>query len=239
MPQDQSIQSLDRGLAILRYLAEHQNVTASQVGKALDIHQSSASRLLNSLLKAGFVKKPHYHKFILDYGALEFAGLAMNSLPAVQASYKVCNHIANQTGLNVSVGILRNDSLLYLTQNDLDCDLGLRFLSNKKMPLHQSSLGCVLSWALGKNKGRTLLKKSFILCHEDNQSQELFDSIDSSMQKHNLFWFAKQKGSLFNAAIPITLDGEQAAIAIYSRTKKSTIAMVQQILQQCRDILLE
>lgn len=238
MTQDQSIQSLDRGLAIMRYIAAKGSVTASEVAIAIGVHQSSASRLLSSLLKAGFVKKPTFHSFSLDYGSLEFAGLSLNSLPAVQSSYKLCNAITNQTGLNVAVGMLRNNKVLYLTQNDIEMGHGLRFLSSTDIPLHRSSLGGVMSWALGKRSGLALLKKSYADCSEQDGSKALYQSIQESMDRSDLFWFTEQEGVKFNASIPLKLDGELAAVAVYSRTKDVSIVKVQKILHECRDILL-
>jgi DNA-binding IclR family transcriptional regulator len=239
MTQDSSIQSLDRGLAILRLIADKRCVTASYVSSKLGIHQSSGSRLLNSLLKAGFVKKPNFHSFSLDYGALEFAGLALNSLPGVQVAYKCCDYISQETKLNVSIGILRDNKILYLTHNDIERGSGLKILSDKQMALHKSSLGCVIAWSLGQKKGLKLLKQSYEFASEKDESQKLLQEVSDSMEKDRLFWFTAQEGVKFNAAVPFDLDGEKAAVAVYSRKRIEKKNKVHAILMDCLNILSE
>ena len=81
MKNNSSVQSLDRGLKVLELLAENDKMTASAIAEKLGLHQSSASRLLNSLVTAGLVCKPSFHSFSLDYGVLLFAGKCSRDSP--------------------------------------------------------------------------------------------------------------------------------------------------------------
>ena len=104
------IQSLDRGLEILKLLAEEGRITASFAAARLGIHQSSASRLLMSLQKAGLVRKPDFHSFAPDFGLLSFAGMAMEGFPEAAASVEVCDRIARESGHCASVATLMLDA---------------------------------------------------------------------------------------------------------------------------------
>ena len=63
-------QSFNRGLEMLRLLAERGPMSGAALARELRIGQSSASRLLQSLQEAKLVRKPGLHRFDLDYGLL-------------------------------------------------------------------------------------------------------------------------------------------------------------------------
>jgi DNA-binding IclR family transcriptional regulator len=50
--QKTGVQTFDRGLEILRLLAVNKRMTASKLAQEIGIHQTSASRMLQSLQKA-------------------------------------------------------------------------------------------------------------------------------------------------------------------------------------------
>ena len=155
---DSLVQSLDRGMKIMGLLADRGPLSATAIAAELGIHQSSASRLLSVLFDSGFVRKPSYHSFALDYGALVFAGRAMHCFPAIPAAASACNRIARETGLNATVGMLWQDRLLYLTRTNADSSIVL--IDNSDFAIHESSLGRCLACERGREASVELFIRS-------------------------------------------------------------------------------
>ena len=66
---------LTRGLEVLRILIEADApITSTEVSKKIGLHQSTASRILRALMRAGYVRKPDYHSFSVDYGVITLCG---------------------------------------------------------------------------------------------------------------------------------------------------------------------
>jgi hypothetical protein len=158
MMADSLVQSLDRGMKIMGLLADRGPLSATAIAAELGIHQSSASRLLSVLFDSGFVRKPSYHRFALDYGALVFAGRAMHCFPAIPAAASACNRVTRETGLNATVGILWQDRLLYLTRTNADSSIVL--IDNSAFTIHESSLGRYLAYERGREAAVELFFRS-------------------------------------------------------------------------------
>ncbi len=223
MTNDSSIQALDRGLSVLRLLARRKTMTACAIAAELGVHQSTASRLLNSLLNAGFVKKPTFHSFALDYGALVFAGQAMHCFPAITASVQVCNRLLVEYGVNAAVAVLHKERLLYLTQCDSRADSALRLINDSGFPVHQSSLGLVIAWSRGRREGRRILK-SWTTAAE---AKTLFERVDDSIKERGFLLLERADPAVFNAAMPFALDSEPAAFAVFGRNPHVTETVIE------------
>lgn len=235
--REKGVQSLGRGLEVLHYLVNNGASTASKIAEALGVHQSSASRLLNSLMQVGFVKKPSFKEFSVDYGILEFANLVLDRLPAARAADKVCLHLSEKTGYGVAVGMLRNDRLLNLGQSDPEGDLSLRFLVPNHRPLHRSSIGLVMAWQQGPKHGSSILKTSMEERNEKGSADELLDAVHQSILKRGFFYYERQKGITLNVAIPLVLDGEPGSLALFSRHRTASPEEMTPYLQEGMDIM--
>ena len=68
-------QALTRGLEVLRLVAEARGpMTSTEIARRVGLHQSWVSRVLGTLIEAGYVRKPSYHGFAADYGVLALGG---------------------------------------------------------------------------------------------------------------------------------------------------------------------
>lgn len=146
-----SIQSLDRGLEILRMLSEEGRVTATAAAERLGIHQSSASRLLLSLQKAGLVRKPDFHSFAADFGLLAFAGTALNAFPEVLVAADVCRRLSQEHGCGAAAATLHRGRLVYLAWISPDFNT-FKLVDNSRFPIQRSSLGLLLAYRLGEQE---------------------------------------------------------------------------------------
>jgi DNA-binding IclR family transcriptional regulator len=238
MPKHLQIETIETSIAILKSIALKGNSTLDSIALDISEEKEETKAYLNILEEAGFIRKINSESYRLDYAALKFADYTLHSLPAANISYKICQHIVQTTNLNASVGILRDRELMCLNQKDVEKGRSFRFLPTLDLPLHATSLGCVLSWSQDKSECIKILKKSFKESNLQDESQKIFDEVDDSMEKYGIYWNTRNKEYKFSAAIQLTLEGEKAAIAVFSREKKWRITKIKSLLDECKEIAL-
>ncbi|RMD82024.1 MAG: MarR family transcriptional regulator [Lentisphaerae bacterium] len=216
---DPIIQSLERGLAILKLLAEHGPMSGAQIARHLGVHQSTASRLLNSMLKHGFIRKPGYHRFALDYGTLVFAGQAMQNFPLIRTCVAVCNLISNRHGVNSAAAILYGDHLLYLTQSEVHRDGSLRLINDSAYPLHRSTLGRLLAVDRGRTVALSLLAQSIREKGSNEDAESIYIDTLKQVEQDGILYLRAHGHEGFNAATLVKIPAEVVALAIYSNKR--------------------
>src|SRR5579864_8353224 len=118
------VQSVDRAVAILEILARDGEAGVTEVARELDVHKSTASRLL-----AGMVR---------------LAGAATRGLDLVQESRPVCRALAQEVGETINLAILSGRDALYLDQVAGPAALSPHNWAGQRIPLHATSDGKVL-----------------------------------------------------------------------------------------------
>ena len=217
-----SVQSLTRGVDILRLLAQKNNLTASDIAIHLGIHQSSASRQLRSLVDAGLVYKPDYHSFALDYGILLFAGIAIEGFKEIETSAKICTEIHHETGYGVAAAVLRDGRLIYLARISPYPDASLVLVNDPGFPVHRSSLGLYLSYAQGPDKMRKIIETSMGETKDSTELDTLLQMVNNSISRNGFLYLQDFGLNRFNAATVFTTPRGCASLAIYSDSHDAT-----------------
>ena len=76
--RDAAVQSVDRAVSTLEYLARHGEARVSEVAAAIDVHKSTASRLLTVLLQRGMVEVAGERgRYRLGFGLVRLAGAVL------------------------------------------------------------------------------------------------------------------------------------------------------------------
>ena len=144
-PSAQSVQSVDRAIAILEILARDGEAGVTEVARELDVHKSTASRLLAALDRRELVTQDTARgKFRLGVGIVRLAGAASQKLDLVQESRPVCRALAQQVGETVNLAILSGRDALYLDQAAGPAALSPHNWAGQRIPLHATSDGKVL-----------------------------------------------------------------------------------------------
>ena len=139
------VQSVDRAVAILEILARDGEAGVTEVARELDVHKSTASRLLAALDRRELVTQDTARgKFRLGVGIVRLAGAASARLDVVQESRPVCRVLAQQVGETVNLAILSGRDALYLDQVAGPAALSPHNWAGQRIPLHATSDGKVL-----------------------------------------------------------------------------------------------
>src|SRR5271166_658640 len=140
-----TVQSVDRAVAILEILARDGEAGVTEVARELEVHKSTASRLLAALDRRELVARDAARgKFRLGVGIVRLAGAVSQKLDVVQESRPVCRALAQEVGETVNLAILSGHDALYLDQVAGPAALSPHNWAGQRVPLHATSDGKVL-----------------------------------------------------------------------------------------------
>ncbi|OGV70742.1 MAG: hypothetical protein A3K19_25915 [Lentisphaerae bacterium RIFOXYB12_FULL_65_16] len=228
------VQSLTRGMQVLQLLARNGRMTASAIGAELGVHQSSASRLLRSLQDAGFVRKPDFHSFAIDYGALLFAGVAMQGFAEIAASAQAAMAVHARTGYGAAAAVLRENRLIYLAHMGSAPQAAIRLIDDSTFPVHRSSLGLCLAATAGPDTLRDTVLASCRRCDvrkPEAETRSILAMVDDSLQRYDFVLLCDQAPNRFNGAMTFQTPRGPAAFAIYSDRQNARPDDVKRLLE--------
>ncbi|MGH3412784.1 MAG: IclR family transcriptional regulator [Marmoricola sp.] len=139
------VQSVDRALGILELLARVGEAGVTEIAGDLDVHKSTAFRLVTTLESHGLVEQAADRgKYCLGVGVLRLAGATTARLDVVQEARPICRQLATDTGETVNLAVLSGGSALYLDQVAGASSLQSHNWVGQHIPLHATSNGKVL-----------------------------------------------------------------------------------------------
>lgn len=144
---DNSVQSIERALDIIEVIAvSPRGKTLTEVAKAVDLHKSTAHRLLSTLQARGYVKRSDDGVYRVGLKLVEAVSFHINNLELQTEARPFIAKITATLGLTAHLGVLDEDKVVYIEKMDtisnpkLYSQIGLRSYS------YCSSLGkCLLS----------------------------------------------------------------------------------------------
>lgn len=140
-----TVQSVDRAVSILEYLAGHGEVGVTELAGHLGVHKSTASRLVAALERRGLVEQERDRgRYRLGVGMLRLAGATSARLDVVQQARPVCRALAAQTRETVNIAVLTAHAALYIDQVAGPSSLPSYDWVGQHIPLHATSNGKVL-----------------------------------------------------------------------------------------------
>jgi DNA-binding IclR family transcriptional regulator len=163
MSQDRAVepvQSVDRALTILEALARAGIAGVTEVAAELDVHKSTAFRLMSTLESHDLVEQTGDRgKYRLGVGILRLAGATTARLDVVQEARQICRRLAATTGETVNLAVLSGHSALYLDQVAGSSALQSHNWVGQHIPLHATSNGKILLSELDDARLQDVLDK--------------------------------------------------------------------------------
>ena len=139
------VQSVERALAVLDLLAEQGELGVTELAAALDVHKSTAFRLLTALESRHLVTQVGDRgKYRLGLGVLRLAAATTGRLDVTREGRAVCEQLAAALGETVNVAILDSDAAVNVLQEFGTTSVGTRDWIGRRTPLHATSSGKVL-----------------------------------------------------------------------------------------------
>ncbi|MGW0480836.1 IclR family transcriptional regulator [Nonomuraea sp. NPDC003214] len=140
-----SVQSVDRAIAILEILARDGASRVTDLAAELDVHKSTAFRLLAALEQGGLVEQSGDRgRYRLGFGVVRLAGAATAQLDLAKESREVCLRLAGELGETVNVAVPRDGFAVNISQVRGPSAISGHNWVGQRTPAHATSSGKVL-----------------------------------------------------------------------------------------------
>ena len=110
-------QSVQRAITLVRRSAESP-VSLSEAAALLDVHKSTALRLLQTLEASRFVRKTGAGTYVFGAGLIELSELTLGSLDLRQNTGRLLRDLQRSTGHTVHLAQLTGDEIIYIDKVD-------------------------------------------------------------------------------------------------------------------------
>lgn len=141
-----SHQSLQRAIAILKVFSEAEpTFSVAEISRRLDIHKSTVSRILATLLEDGMVwHNPRTNRYSLGMTLVEMAGVALGQIDLRGVAMPHIDVLAGETCETVSLFVRRGDEALTIAH--VASSQPIRHIAwiGRRVPLQSTAAGRLL-----------------------------------------------------------------------------------------------
>ncbi|MGW2746264.1 IclR family transcriptional regulator [Streptomyces sp. NPDC001450] len=139
------VQSVDRAISVLEILAQRGEAGVSEVAAEIDVHKSTAFRLLGALEARGLVEQSGERgKYRLGFGIVRLAGAVTGRIDITQQSRPVCERLAEEIGETVNIAVMQEHYAINLYQVRGQSAVTAHNWVGQLTPLHATSSGKIM-----------------------------------------------------------------------------------------------
>src|SRR5829696_1114385 len=137
-----SVQSVDRAVSVMEFLSRRGWSGVTEVARELDIHKSTAYRLITTLRERGLVEQDAAtEKYRLGFGLVLLARAVRADLAILGCARPVCERLSERTRETVTIAVLEDDDAVVIHQSiSLASALGVDW-TGRHTPLHATAAG--------------------------------------------------------------------------------------------------
>jgi IclR family acetate operon transcriptional repressor len=144
-PRTSPVQSVDRAVTILEVLAELGESGVTEISQRLDVHKSTAFRLVTALEARGLVEQVGDRgKYRLGMAVVRLAGAVTDQLDVTRRARPACEELAAATGETVNLAVADGDAVVNVDQVRGASSVATHNWIGERTPLHATSSGKVL-----------------------------------------------------------------------------------------------
>ncbi|MGP4005105.1 IclR family transcriptional regulator [Streptomyces sp. 4N124] len=139
------MQSVDRAISVLEILAQRGEAGVSEVAAEIEVHKSTAFRLLGALEARGLVEQAGERgKYRLGFGIVRLAGAVTGRIDITQQGRPVCERLAEEIGETVNIAVLQEHYAVNLYEVRGPGAVSAYNWVGQLTPLHATSSGKIL-----------------------------------------------------------------------------------------------
>ncbi|MBC9726489.1 IclR family transcriptional regulator [Streptomyces sp. TRM68367] len=152
------VKSVDRAITVLEILARRGEAGVSEVAAEINVHKSTAFRLLGALEVRGLVEQAGERgKYRLGFGLVRLAGAVTGRIDITQQSRPVCEELAEEIGETVNIAVLQEHYAVNLYQVRGPGAVAAQNWVGQLTPLYATSSGKILLAYLAAKERAALL----------------------------------------------------------------------------------
>jgi IclR family pca regulon transcriptional regulator len=159
---DHFVQSLERGLAVIRALGGREPQTLTEVAKATGLTRAAARRFLLTLVDLGYVRARN-GRFALAPPVLDLGYAYLSSLSLPELSEPHLERLAEEVHESSSVSILDGDDIVYLARVPTRRIMTVAISVGTRFPAYATSMGRVLLAGLPDDELTARLERTELL----------------------------------------------------------------------------
>jgi DNA-binding IclR family transcriptional regulator len=135
------ISSLEKGIHLLKLLAERGTMSLSEIAGELGIDRSGCHRYLLTFRDLGLVKKAENSKYVLTTGIFEITVGYLNRLGLRQSIRPFMEELSNTYKESVNLGIKDGDQIVFLDKIASPQDYRTEIAVGTRVPIYCTGLG--------------------------------------------------------------------------------------------------
>ncbi len=212
------VQSVDRAVTVMELLSRRGWSGVTEVANELEIHKSTAYRLLTTLRDRGLVEQDSAtEKYRLGFGLVALASSVTADLDVVRCSRPVCDRLAEQTRETVTVAVLEGDDGIILHQSNSGSSALSVNWEGRHTPLHATAAGKIFLHYMPEDQRRRLLKRPLQRYTENTIAKPASLQMELRASRDRGYWYTVEEleDGLNAVAAPIRC-AEGAVVAAVS-----------------------
>jgi DNA-binding IclR family transcriptional regulator len=155
------VQSVDRAISVLEILAQRGEAGVSEVAVEIDVHKSTAFRLLGALEARGLVEQAGERgKYRLGFGIVRLAGAVTGRSDIAHQAHPICERLADDLGETVNIAVLQEHYVVNIDQVRGPSAVTAHNWVGELNPLHATSSGKILLAQLGAKRRAELIAEA-------------------------------------------------------------------------------
>lgn len=154
------VQSVDRAITVMEFLSRRGWSGVTEVARELEIHKSTAYRLLTTLRDRGLVEQDvATEKYRLGFGLVALASSVTADLDVARCARPVCDRLAERTLETVTVAVLEGDDGVIIYQSNSRSSALSVSWEGQHTPLHATAAGKIFLHHMREDQRRRLLRR--------------------------------------------------------------------------------
>lgn len=163
-----SLQSVDRAVTVMEFLSRRGWSGVTEVSRELDIHKSTAYRLLTTLRDRGLVEQDAAtEKYRLGFGLVLLARAVSADLDILRCARPVCERLSERTKETVTIAVLEGDDAVVVHQSISRTSALSVDWTGRHTPLHATAAGKIFLVYMPRDQRLRILKGALERFTED------------------------------------------------------------------------
>lgn len=237
---DQSTKSkvpaLSRAISILDFVAMNERCNVNMISSALNLPKSSLYLMLDELKNLRLLAQNEDGYYRLGLKLMELGSQSVEQLDLRKIAKQHLNNLTLTTGLVCHLGVLDDDTPIYLLKTEPQSAIQVRSWEGKRVSLYSSALGkCLLAWLPADRQEKLIANLQFKIMtpYTLSSKEQLIDELQLIRQRG---WSFDNQEDLLNIqciSAPVFDASHQITAAI------SAVGTTLQITEQNLQILTE
>lgn len=159
-----TVQSVDRALAILGIVSQHNQIGITDICKSLDLNKTTVYRLLSTLMNNGYIEQVKgSNKYRCTFKLFEMGNKKIQDLDLLEEAKPALEKLADLTKETVHLVVEEGTEIVYIHKVESTNTIRMHTWVGKKNPMYRTAVGKAILAFSDKEKAIDIWNKSEIV----------------------------------------------------------------------------